>query len=100
MSKIIQIMPVPEGMMAVFKKDNGHLFVKTVIALGLDEEGDIHALDMDNDGWVEKAVDRGNFHCLHIPTPTEPMWVTSHNLDVIKKNSDARIAKDREGEAS
>jgi hypothetical protein len=100
MSKIIQIMPVPEGMMAIFKKEDGQLFVQPLVAIGIDDEGDLHALDMDNDGWVEKSVEASNFYSFHIPTPTEPMWVTSHNLDVIRKKSDARIAKAKEEEDS
>jgi hypothetical protein len=99
MNKIIQIMPAPEGMLAIYKQDDGKLFVSPIVAIGLDDEGEIHGLAMGDCGWVESAKEAVNFHSFHFKAPVEPRWILPHNLDVIKKNSDARIAKAREEEA-
>lgn len=59
--KIIQIMPAPTNMFAVYGLGNGEEFCSKIICLGLTSSGDILLLDSDDSGFFAEVADAGNF---------------------------------------
>lgn len=59
-NKIIQIMPAPESLYAVYYNEKKEIISK-ILCLGLTDGGDILLLDIDEYGIVSEATDAVNF---------------------------------------
>ena len=64
--KILQIIPAPPGMKAVYRLENGELFHCPIICLALVEDVKegyrmIQAFDFDRDGYFEDPCEASNF---------------------------------------
>jgi len=61
--KIIQIMPAPMGLFAEYRNEENpsNPFFNRVICLALTDRGEIHVMDIDDMGTVEKAESISNF---------------------------------------
>lgn len=68
-SKFIQIMPAPAGMFSVYSDecDPPSEFRMPIIAIGLNEAGNVVPLEMDGDGVVLEAGDFGSFLRIEFP---------------------------------
>jgi hypothetical protein len=61
-SRIIQIIPAPRGMKAVYKGEKAGKFLDSpILCLALTLEGEIQAIDADPDGVFQEAADASNF---------------------------------------
>jgi hypothetical protein len=61
--KIIQIMPAPNDLFAEFANDDDpdNPFISRVICLALTDAGEIYLMDIDENGWIDKAESMNNF---------------------------------------
>jgi len=65
-NKIIQIIPAPENLYAIYKDDDNPdipMEVK-VICLGLTNEGKVILLDVDDTGYIEEVSEASNFQSI------------------------------------
>jgi len=58
--KIIQIMPAPKNLFAIYKNDNQEI-ESPIICLALTSDGNVLSMDMGTDGWIDDAASPSNF---------------------------------------
>lgn len=66
--KIIQIIPAPVGMVAVYATEDGEEDMRApIVAICLTDAGEVHPLEMGSDGLFEVAGDANNFLRIECP---------------------------------
>ena len=59
--KIIQIMPAPKGIYAIYKDGDGSLTRTEIICIGLSDDGGVFFLDYSEDGEINIVNSISNF---------------------------------------
>ena len=78
---IIQIMPCPEGMVAIFKEESGALDSVAVHGLALLDSGEVAPFGIDSDGMTYFPDEATDFVKYDFLAAREPKWLLSANLE-------------------
>lgn len=61
LGKIVQLVPAPPGLFATYRLDDGTVFRCPVVCYGLDNQGEIEALEAADWGGLDVCSSNANF---------------------------------------